>query len=122
MPPKPPPRRGQRPSGASTGRTRVGSYTKGDGTRVGAHSRTNNQWKQAGAAWASAGASGAVSLAMVAELGFTVLSGLAMLLTALFAAGALMLTEKATRKQRAMKRKIDRNRGRAATRSRTRRR
>lgn len=59
---------------------------------------------------------------MVAELGFTVLSGLAMLLTALCAAGALMLTEKATRKQRAMKRKIDRNRGRAATRSRTRRR
>jgi hypothetical protein len=113
MPPrKPPPRTGQRKTSGAT-RTKVGSYTRADGTKVGAHSRDNNQWKQAGAAWASAGASGAVSLALVAELGFTVLSGLAMLLTALFAAGALLLTEKATRKQRTLRRKIDRNRGRS---------
>ncbi len=91
-------------------RTRTGTTT------VREHDRQINPWKQAGAAWASAGASGAVSLAMVAELGFTIVSSLAILLTALIAAAALMATEKATRKQRAMKRKINTNRGRTSRR------
>lgn len=120
MPPrKPPPKSrtgstGSRSTGSAqtrSGPTRVGSYTRADGTSVRSHSR-ENQWRQAAGAWVGAGASGALSLALVADLGFTIISGLAMLLTALIAAGALMATERVTRKQRTMRRKVARNKGR----------
>jgi hypothetical protein len=84
---------------------RVHSYTRSDGTRVRAHGRTMAAWKQAGLAWAGTTASGLTAAALVLELGFTLISVVALLLTVLLGILSAKLTAKATRPQRTMRAK-----------------
>lgn len=76
------------------GPTRVRSYNRLDGTKVRSHNRSA-EWRKAGAAWSSTAASGAVSLALVTELGFTLISAVVMLATVLIGALAVTLTQRA---------------------------
>ena len=93
----------------TTGKTRVRQHTRttqtGRTVKVRSHDRTITAWKQAGIAWAGTAASGATTLALVFELGFTLISGIVMLLTALIGSLAVMATAKATQPQRKMRAK-----------------
>lgn len=83
---------------------RVSSYTKRDGTKVRSHDR-RAEWKKAAAAWSTTAAAGTVSAALVAELGFTLISAVAMVLTALVLALAVALTRKLNEPKRKMRAK-----------------
>jgi hypothetical protein len=97
----------------TTGKARVGSYTRRDGTRVRHHQRTVNPWRDAGVAWAGAAVSGATTAAVVLELGLTLISTVAILLTVIIGAVAVKATNKATKQRRTM-----RTRAKASPRSR----
>lgn len=86
---------------------RVRAHTRADGTRVKAHSRNLSAWKKAGGAWVCTGASLATSVALVAELGFTIVGAVAMILTAVIGALAVGLTTRAAKPKR---RKVRRSR------------
>jgi hypothetical protein len=75
---------------------------------VRAHSRTVTAWQQAGIAWAGTAASGATTLALVVELGLTLVSSVLMLLTALIGALAVAATAKASKLRRRIRAKTRR--------------
>ncbi|MEV5707266.1 hypothetical protein [Actinoallomurus sp. NPDC052274] len=101
----------------SSGSTRVRSHTRttqsGRRVKVRSHDRTITAWRQAGVAWAGTAASGTTALAMVLEFGFTLVSGIFMVLTALIGSLAVLATAKATAPQRRMHAKTRRPRARS---------
>jgi hypothetical protein len=90
-PPKSPPRK-----------TRVGGYSRRDGTKVKSHNR-EMAWKQARAAWAGAGVSGLTTMALVAEFGLSLVSTIFILLTALTTWLAVWAGQKANGNKRKMR-------------------
>lgn len=62
---------------------RVRAHTRADGTKVKAHSRNLAAWKKAGGAWVGAGASGVTCAGIIVQFGFTTISGIFIVLTAL---------------------------------------
>lgn len=82
--------------------TRVRNYTRSDGTKVRSHDR-RLAWKKAAAAWSGTAASGALSVALVLELGFTIISALAMLLTAIIGALAVKYSQQMAAPRRRMR-------------------
>lgn len=83
------------------------------------HTRTTETWKQAGVAWAGAAGSGAITLALVVELGFAVISAVCMILTAVLGTLAVILSQKASKPRRRMRAKTRRPAARTRTRTRT---
>jgi hypothetical protein len=85
------------------------------------HTRTVDTWKQAGVAWAGAAGSGAITLALVVELGFALISTVCMILTAVLGTLAVILSAKASKPRRRMRAKTRRptTRTRAGARNRT---
>ncbi|WP_141576090.1 hypothetical protein [Actinomadura sp. WMMA1423] len=97
--------------------TRVRSHTRSDGTKVKSHNR-EAALAQAKAAWAGAGVSGLTTLALVVEMGFTIISTTALIITALLgwlAVYATQRTAKNKRKIRATRATARRNTGRRTT-------
>jgi hypothetical protein len=90
-PPKAPPRT-----------TRVGSYSRRDGTKVKSHNR-ELAWKQARAAWAGAGVSGITTMALIAEFGLSLVSTIFLILTALLTWLAVWAGQKANGNKRKMR-------------------
>lgn len=84
--------------------TTVRAHTRWDGTKVKSHNR-QLAWQQARAAAVGAGISGVTSLALVVEFGFTLLSTIAIVLTALLGLLAVVASEKATANKRKMRAK-----------------
>ncbi|MFV2172385.1 hypothetical protein ACFHW2_11615 [Actinomadura sp. LOL_016] len=82
--------------------TNVRSHTRRDGTRVRSHNR-ENAWRQAGAAWAGVGVSTVTTLALVFEMGLTIVSTFALVITALVGLAAVAATQKATKNKRKMR-------------------
>lgn len=111
------------PAKRAQSKTRVRAHTRttqtGRTTRVRSHSRTVTAWQQAGIAWAGTAATGATTLALVLELGFTLISAVVMLLTALVGALAIAATAKASKPRRRIRAKARSGR-RPATRGRRR--
>ncbi|MCW2919144.1 MAG: hypothetical protein JWN52_7212 [Actinomycetia bacterium] len=85
--------------------TRVNSYTKRDGTKVRSHDRSV-AWKRAAAAWAGAGISGVTTLGLVFELGMTLISTLALVLTALLGFIAVKASQHAAKNRMQMRAKV----------------
>lgn len=103
--------------------TRVRSHMR-NGRRVRSYSQTRQAWQQAGIAWAGTAASGATTLALVVQLGFALVSAIAVILTVLLGAWTASATAKATaprRRMRAKTRPRPAARKRPATRKRTKR-
>lgn len=103
-------------------KARVRAHTRttqtGRTVHVRSHSRTVTAWRQAGIAWAGTAASGATTLALVVELGFTLLSAVLMLATALVGSLAVAATARASKPRRRMRAKTRAGRRPAARRSR----
>lgn len=89
----------------TTGKARVGGYTRHDGTRVRSHQRTVNPWRDAAVAWGGTAASGATTAALVLELGLTLISTLAILLTVIIGAVAVKATNRSTKQRRTLRAK-----------------
>ncbi|TDD27355.1 hypothetical protein E1287_34630 [Actinomadura sp. KC06] len=82
--------------------TRVRSHTRSDGTKVKSHNR-EAAVAQAKAAWAGAGISGLTTLALVFEMGFTIITAVALIITALVGWLAVRASEKATKNKRKLR-------------------
>lgn len=83
-------------------RTRVRSHTRRDGTRVRSH-RRRVSWAPAAAAWSGAGVASATSLALLVELGFVLVSTLALVLTAALGTIAVRASKRASANRRKMR-------------------
>lgn len=82
--------------------TNVRGHTRRDGTRVHSYNR-QDAWRQAGAAWAGAGISGLTTLALVFEMGLTIISTLALVITAILGLLAVVASQKATKNKRKLR-------------------
>lgn len=82
--------------------TRVRSHTRKDGTKVKSHNR-EAAVAQAKAAWAGAGVSGLTTLALVLEMGFTIISTAALIITALLGWAAVYASQRAAKNKRKMR-------------------
>ncbi len=102
---KPPPRRTPPPK-TSSKTTRVGGYSRRDGTKVKSHNR-ELAWKQARAAWAGAGVSGITTMALIAEFGLSLVSTIFLLLTALTTWLAVWAGQKANGNKRKMRSQLN---------------
>lgn len=96
-----------------------------NGKKVRSYSQQRDAWKKAGIAMGSAGASGTLAVASVLELGFTLISTIAVILTALLSMWAAQATAKAaqprrTTRSKARSRTSSRSGSRSGSRSRTR--
>ena len=112
MPPRNPnPTASKRPANADA-RARVGSYTRSDGTRVRAHTRKADIARSK-AAWVGLGFSTVTATAIVLEAGVTLISTLAIALTALLTTVAVVAGATAERNKKTL-------RGRKTTRRTTR--
>lgn len=80
---------------------KVRTYRRTDGTKVSAHNR--KRWQTAKVAWAGAGVSGVTTLALLADLGLTTISVLAIVLTALLTTLAVKVQEKSNPKAAKMR-------------------
>lgn len=107
------------PAKRATGKARVRAHTRTSQTgrtyRVRSHSRTVTAWQQAGMAWAGTAATGATTLALVVELGLTLISAVLILVTALVGSLAVAATAKASKPRRRIRAKAQSGR-RPATR------
>lgn len=77
--------------------------SSGKTTTVRSHSRTLTAWKKAGIAWAGTAGSGMVTLALIAELGFAIISTICILLTLALGLLSTWLTSQAGSKKRRIK-------------------
>lgn len=97
----------------------VRGHTRKDGTKVKSHNR-EAALAQAKAAWIGTGVSGLTTLALVLEMGLTIISTIALIITALVGWAAVHATQKATKNKRKMRasvkaRKRPASRGRTST-------
>lgn len=117
MPPRNNPRNPRNPR---NGQGRTKGYERSDGTKVRGYSTDRgNGMPGAGKAWAGAGMSALVSTGLVLELGFTIISGLAIVATTFIAAGALWAQAAGGEHQNKSRRRIaSNNRRRPSTRRR----
>lgn len=83
---------------------RVGSHTRttssGKTTRVRTHSRNAEAWREAGKAWVGVAASGAITVALVLQMGLQLVSTVAIIVTAILTVVAGAATTKAVRPQK----------------------
>lgn len=82
--------------------TRVRSHTRRDGTKVHSHNR-EAAMAQAKAAWVGTGISGLTTIALVLEMGLTIISTIALVLTALLGLLAVHASQKATKNKRKLR-------------------
>jgi len=99
MPVNPNPAAGKRPANA-----RVGSYTRTDGTRVRTHTRSVG-WTRSRRAWAGLGFGTLTSVAIVLEAGVTIVSTLAIILTAVLTAVAVIAAGYAEKNKKTLRAK-----------------
>ncbi|MFD0854163.1 hypothetical protein ACFQ07_18140, partial [Actinomadura adrarensis] len=84
----------------------VRSHTRKDGTKVKSHNR-DAAVAQAKAAWVSTGVSGLTTVALVLEMGLTILSTTALVVTALLGWLGVWASQKATKNKRKMRAATD---------------
>ncbi|MFE9099809.1 hypothetical protein [Actinomadura geliboluensis] len=99
--------------------TRVRSHTRKDGTKVKSHNR-EAALAQAKAAWIGTGVSGLTTLALVVEMGLTIISTTALIITALVGWLAVHASQKATKNKRKLRANTAARRRKTSSRSGTR--
>ena len=82
--------------------TRVRRHTRSNGTKVRSHNR-EAALAQAKAAWIGTGVSGLTTLALVVEMGFTIISTTALIITALLGWLAVYASQRTTKNKRKLR-------------------